>query len=228
MLLNPSAAGSFDGYERFSMQHKNQWVGAGTSFASTLGSAELTFGKSKFDNRSYLGAALHFLRDIGGDARFGTSSFGSTLSGHLVSSPKTRVSAGIQLSYTNRSADFSQLQWYSQWDGSQFDPSVVVNEPAQFAKYSYLDASAGFSFALVNRGNSVGTGKINGLNVGLFAQHLNRPKLRFNDITSDRLYTKFGIHAMGEIPYNPNCINASFFNLVISAVLRRVIFRKIP
>ncbi|MFM7664350.1 MAG: PorP/SprF family type IX secretion system membrane protein [Bacteroidota bacterium] len=199
MVLNPSAAGSFDGFERFSMQHKNQWVGAGTSFASTMGSAELTMGKNKFNNRSYLGAGMHFLRDVGGDARFGTSAFGGTLSGHLVTSPKTKISAGIQLSYTNRSGDFSKLQWYSQWNGNIFDPSNPVNEPSQVPKYNYIDASAGVSFALINKGNGVGNGKMNALNIGFFAQHLNRPKLRYNDITLDRLYMKIGAHAETEI-----------------------------
>lgn len=202
MLLNPSAAGSFDGFERFSMQHKNQWVGAGTSFASTMGSAELTMGKNNFNNRSYLGAGMHFLRDIGGDARFGTSSFGGTLSGHLVTSPKTKLSAGIQLSYTNRSGDFSSLQWYSQWNGSIFDPSNPVNEPSQVPKYSYIDASAGISFSLINKGDKVGNGKINGLNIGFFSQHLNRPKLRYNELTLDRLYMKIGGHAETELALN--------------------------
>jgi type IX secretion system PorP/SprF family membrane protein len=202
MLLNPSEAGSFDGFERFSMQHKNQWVGAWTSFASTMGSAELTMGKNKFNNRSYLGAGMHFLRDVGGDARFGTSAFGGTMSGHLVTSPNTKISAGIQFAYTNRSGDLSKLQWYSQWNGSIFDPSNPVNEPSQVPKFSYIDASAGVSFSLMNKGNGVGAGKMNALNLGFFAQHLNRPKLRYNELNLDRLYRKFGVHGQAELALN--------------------------
>ncbi|MBM3164684.1 MAG: PorP/SprF family type IX secretion system membrane protein [Bacteroidetes bacterium] len=202
LLINPSSSGNFDGFERFSTQHKNQWVGSGTSFASTLGSAELTFGKNKFDDRSYLSAGMHFIRDVGGDARFGTSALGSTLSGHLVTSPKTRISAGIQLSYTNRSGNFSQLQWYSQWNGTAFDPSIPVNEPTQAAKYSYLDASVGLSFTLIDKESRVGSGRMNALNIGVFMQHLNRPKLRYNDITLDRLYAKAGGHVESELTLN--------------------------
>lgn len=199
LLLNPSSAGSFDGFERFSTQHKSQWVGAGTSFSTTMASSEFTFGKNNQNNRSYIGAGAHFLRDVGGDARFGTSTFGSTLSGHLVTSKKTKISAGIQVAYTNRSSDLSKLQWYSQWNGDVFDPNMLVNEPYQIAKYGFVDASAGFSFALINKGNGVGNGVVNALNMGVFAQHLNRPRLRYNEITLDRLYVKAGGHIETEL-----------------------------
>lgn len=202
LLLNPAEAGKFDGFERFSMQQKNQWVGSGTSFSSTLGTAELTFGKNNFNSRSYLGMGIHLLRDVGGDARFGNSAFGSTLSGHLVTSPKTRLSAGIQLSYTNRSADLSKLQWYSQWNGSTFDPSNLVSEPSQLPNFSFVDAAAGFSFSLVNKERNSENGVLNLLNIGLCAQHLSRPRLRYNEITMDRLNTKAGVHVQAEIALN--------------------------
>ena len=204
LVLNPSSAGKFDGFERFSLQQKNQWVGSGTSFSTTLGSAEFTFGKNAFNNRSYLGAGIHFLRDVGGLSKFGNNALGGTLSGHLVTSPKTRVSAGIQLAYTNRSADLSKLQWYSQWNGSAFDPSMAVNEPNQIPKFSYVDASAGISFSLINSAKQVGNSRLNTMNLGFVAQHLNRPKLRYNEITLDRLYTKVGMHAEAELALSRN------------------------
>lgn len=201
-VLNPSQAGNFDGFERVSFQQKNQWLGAGTTFSSSLGCAEFTMGKNKFNNSSYLGSGIFFLRDVGGDARFGNSSIGASLSGHLVTSKNTRLSAGIQLGYTNRSGDLSKLLWNSQWNGNTYDPNIPVNEPSQMVKFSYLDATIGAAFSLLSRNQQQEVSRLRGLNAGVFIQHLNRPKLRYNDITLDRLYRKTGIHVQGEIAFS--------------------------
>jgi type IX secretion system PorP/SprF family membrane protein len=201
-VLNPSQAGNFDGFERVSFQQKNQWMGAGTTFSSSLGCTEFTLGKNDFNTSSYLGSGIFFLRDVGGDARFGNSSIGASLSGHLVTSKNTRLSAGIQLGYTNRSGDLSKLLWYSQWNGNTFDANIPVNEPSQLAKFSYVDATIGTSFSLLSRNQNAEDVGLKGLNAGFFVQHLNRPKLRYNEITTDRLYRKTGIHIQGEIAFS--------------------------
>lgn len=204
LLLNPSAAGNFDGFERFSAQNRNQWIGAGTRFMTSFSAAEVTFGKNNFDNRSYAGMGVHFNRDIGGDSRFGSNAIGASLSGHLATSRKSKLSAGIQTSFTSRSGDLSNLLFFSQWNGSIFDPSVPTNEPNQLARFSFVDAGAGFSFTISNAGNRVSQMRQRYFNVGVFAQHLTRPKLRYNEITYDRLYAKIGAHLESEINLGSN------------------------
>jgi len=199
LLLNPSAAGNFDGFERFSAQNRNQWVGAGTQFMTSYAAAEFTLGKNNFDNRSYTGIAVHFNRDVGGDSRFGSNAMGATLGGHLVTSRRTKLSAGIQSSFTNRSGDLSNLIYYSQWNGSTFDPAIPTNEPNQLARFSFVDAGAGMSFTYSTSGDRVAQMRQRYFNVGVFAQHLTRPKLRYNEITYDRLYIKLGAHLETEI-----------------------------
>lgn len=81
LLLNPSAAGNFDGFERFSAQNRNQWIGTGTQFMTSVASAEFTLGKNNFNTSSYTGIAVHFNRDVGGDSRFGSNAMGATLGG---------------------------------------------------------------------------------------------------------------------------------------------------
>ena len=194
LLLNPSAAGNFDGFERFSMQNRNQWVGAGTRFMTSLATAEFTFGKNNVDNKSYAGMGLHFNRDVGGDSRFGSNAIGASLSGHLVTSKRSKFSAGIQTSVSNRSGDLSNLLFYSQWNGSTFDPNIPTNEPNQIARFSYIDAGAGVSYTFSTKGNRVAQMQQRYVNVGVFAQHVSRPKLRYNEITYDRLQVKVGGH----------------------------------
>ena len=198
LLLNPSAAGNFDGFERFSMQNRNQWIGAGTKFMTSLATAEFTFGKNNFDNQSYAGMGVHFNRDVGGDSRFGINAIGASLSGHLAASRRSKFSAGIQTSVSSRSGDLSNLLFFSQWNGSTFDPNIPTNEPNQIARFSYIDAGAGLSYTFSTKGNRVAQTQQRYFNVGLFAQHVSRPKLRYNEITYDRLHVKFGAHLESE------------------------------
>lgn len=202
MLLNPSTVGNFDGFERFNAQNKNQWVGAGTRFMTSMASAEFTWGKTGFDNRSYLGMGMHYLRDVGGDARFGNNTVGASLGGHLVTSKRTKLSAGLQTAYTNRSGDFSNLLFYSQWNGTNFDPNIATNEPNQVATFNFVDAGVGLSFTYLFKDSRVAQLNNKYLNIGLFAQHITRPKLRYNDISFDRLLPKLGGHLQTELSLN--------------------------
>ena len=202
MVLNPAAVGDFDGFERFSIQNRNQWIGAGTQFMTTMASAELTFGKSARNNNGFVGLGIFFLNDVGGDSKFGMTSGGISISGNLPLAKGHRLAAGLQTSFNNRNADFSNLSFYSQWNGITFDPSIPVDEPNQLASFSYVDAGLGANYTYNKKSNSSMGGKDFILNSGFFIQHLNQPKLRYNALTLDRLNAKYGIYNTTTIGFN--------------------------
>ena len=72
MLLNPSYAGMFQGWERVGVSHKSQWVSAGTKFYTTTIAADLNLFKPKRGNKAHMGVGLQLYNDIGGDSKFGT------------------------------------------------------------------------------------------------------------------------------------------------------------
>ncbi len=45
LFINPAAAGVFDGWERVIINHRNQWLGANTSFMTTAIGADINLGK---------------------------------------------------------------------------------------------------------------------------------------------------------------------------------------
>ena len=202
MILNPATVGNFEGFERFSFQNRNQWIGSGTQFMTTMGSAELTFGKNSGKNKAFVGLGIFFLNDVGGDSKFGMNSGGISLSGNIPLSKGHRLSAGIQTSFNNRSADFSNLSFYSQWNGTEFDPSAPVDEPNQLASFSYVDAGLGANYTFDRMNNSSMGGKEFIFNGGFFIQHINQPKLRYNSLTLDKLNSKYGIYASSKIGLN--------------------------
>ena len=113
-----------------------------------------------------------------------------------------RLSAGIQTSFNNRSADFSNLSFYSQWNGSEFDPSIPIDEPNQLASFSYVDAGLGLHYSFDKRSNSSSGGKELAFSSGFFIQHINQPKLRYNALTLDRLNAKYGLYVSSKIGVN--------------------------
>jgi hypothetical protein len=120
-VINPALTSNFNGFEKFSIQHRNQWLGAGTQFMTSYGLAEFSIGKTRKMNKAYAGLGVFFINDVGGDSKISLKSGGINLSGNLPLSTSEWISAGIQTSFNNRSADLTNLLFYSQWNGSSLD-----------------------------------------------------------------------------------------------------------
>ncbi|MFM7661034.1 MAG: PorP/SprF family type IX secretion system membrane protein [Bacteroidota bacterium] len=190
ILYNPAATGTFNGYEQFSTSHRNQWLGAGTQFMTSLVSAEFTIGKGIRNEKSYLGLGILLLNDIGGDSRFGNKTAALNFSGVVPVTNQSQFSAGLQTAFTNRSADLSRVTFLSQWDGYGLDPSIPSGEENGMTNFNYLDASAGINYKYDQTQKKVIRENALSFETGLAFFHLNRPKLRYNSITTDRLKIK--------------------------------------
>ena len=194
-MINPALTANYDGWEKLSFQHRSQWLGSGTQFSTSYGMAEFSIGRNKLMTKPFVGLGIYFTDDVGGDSKMSLKSSGLTLSGNLPLTKNNWFSAGIQASYTNRSADFSNLLFYSQWNGTQLDPSVNSGELNNSAAYSYLDAGAGFSYNYKSRPNIPVAGEILDFQIGVSFMHLNRPNIRFTSFTNDILYIKSCFHS---------------------------------
>ena len=194
-MINPALTANYDGWEKLSFQHRSQWLGSGTQFTTSYGMAEFSIGRNKLMTKPFVGLGIYFTDDVGGDSKMSLKSSGLTLSGNLPLTKNNWFSAGIQASYTNRSADFSNLLFYSQWNGTQLDPSVNSGELNNSAAYSYLDAGAGFSYNYKSRPNIPVAGEILDFQIGVSFMHLNRPNIRFTSFTDDNLYIKSCFHS---------------------------------
>lgn len=194
-MINPATTSTFAGYERISLQHRNQWLGAGTQFMTSMGMMEFSIGKQARRTSAYSGIGVYFLNDIGGDSKFSIKTGGFTASGVLPLSKAHSISAGIQVGYSNRSADFSRLTFYNQWDGTQFDPNIDPNEVNGISSFSHLDAGIGIAYSYNKENENTLSASDLSVQGGLSLQHLNRPTLRYNSLVDDKLPMKLCIHA---------------------------------
>lgn len=194
-MINPATTSTFSGFERISLQHRNQWLGAGTQFMTSMGMMEFSIGKQARRTGAYSGLGVYFVNDIGGDSKFSIRTGGVTASGILPLSKAHSISAGIQIGYSSRSADFSRLTFFNQWDGTQFDPNIDPNEVNGVNSFSHLDAGAGIAYSYNKDNENTLSASELSFQGGFSMQHLNRPKLRYNSLVDDKLPIKVCIHA---------------------------------
>ena len=194
-MINPATTSTFSGFERISLQHRNQWLGAGTQFMTSMGMMEFSIGKQARRTSAYSGLGVYFINDIGGDSKFSIKTGGVTASGVLPLSKAHAISAGIQVGYSNRSADFSRLTFYNQWNGTQFDPNIDPNEVNGVNSFSHLDAGIGIAYSYNKDNENTLSASDLSFQGGFSMQHLNRPTLRYNSLVDDKLPIKMCIHA---------------------------------
>lgn len=212
LLLNPARTGFCDGYERFAVHHRSQWIGSGTQFFTTAATAEMTLGKEFNELLPYLGLGVHFLNDVGGLSKISTTTGGLNLSGILPINYLNSFSAGIQVAYANRSADLSRLTYPSQWSGTQYDPSIISGEIDQFNSVGYVDASAGVFYRYGKNQTKVIREKDLSFEIGLSAFHLNRPKMRYNTGTQEPIDIK--LIGMANVYFTVTEITGLEFNVM--------------
>jgi type IX secretion system PorP/SprF family membrane protein len=201
-FLNPAFVGAYKGYERFTMLNRNQWIGSGTQFLTSYGMAEFTPGRKRQSERAYAGIGASFCNDVGGDSRMSQKSFGLTASGHIPLAKSHWLDAGIQTAIQQRSADFSSLLYYSQWNGSALDPSVFSGEENDFVNFAFVDASLGVAYRFEpNQRGELRDGQWS-LQTGLSFQHVNRPRLQYNTLSADRLHRKAVAYACFSLGLN--------------------------
>jgi len=194
-LINPAATGVYDGWERVIINHRNQWLGAGTQFMTTAISADANLGKSRMNDKAHVGLGVLFYNDIGGDSKWGMQRGSLSLSGILPAGNGHIFSTGIQGGFANRSADLSRVTWASQWNGSGFDQSILSGEANTGTSFTYMDAAAGLFYTYDGGQNTFQRNNDFKIQFGVSGYNLNRPTLKYVTMNGDRLHRKFVAHA---------------------------------
>lgn len=196
MMINPGLTGFFKGWERFQVNHRNQWLGANTQFMTSAFSADLNLLKNRQEDNAHMGLGFFAFNDVGGDSKFGVQSAAVSVSGILPLSGKTHVlSLGIQSGFTARKADLTRLTFENQWNGTSFDQQIGSGEPGAIPSFRYFDASAGLVYQYNLSQNNFTRNDEHVLKIGASMYHINRPQLQYTNYLASNLYRKFVFHA---------------------------------
>jgi type IX secretion system PorP/SprF family membrane protein len=192
LLINPGAAGVYDGWERIIINHRNQWLGAGTQFMTTSIAADVNFFKNQRNDRAHLGLGVMFYNDIGGDANFGVQTGSVTLSGILpMGGNGHTLSAGIQGGFGSRKGDVTQLRFYSQFNNGVFDNNILSGEANSLSSFTYIDASTGVFYQFDGGKSTFARNNDMKFQLGASVYHVNQPQLKYSAGSGDKLYRKY-------------------------------------
>jgi type IX secretion system PorP/SprF family membrane protein len=195
LLLNPAYTGMFEGWERFGVIHRSQWMGAGTNFNTTTLSVDMNFFKPKRANSAHMGVGLLLYNDVGGDSKFGTKQMLFSASGIVPITEMQTISAGLQFGIGQRSGDINALLFGNQFNGFELDPSLPSNEVNALVSKIYSDINVGVSYRIANY--KIGFSRDDALDFrfGVAYFHANRPDLSFVSGFKQKMYSKLGINA---------------------------------
>lgn len=218
LLINPAAAGVYNGWERVIINHRNQWLGAGTQFMTTSVAADINLFKSPRNDRAHMGVGIMFFNDVGGDANFGHRKGSLTLSGILPMGGNGHIlSAGIQAGMGNRSGNAGALSFRSQWDGEKFNQLYITGEENKLHAFNYFDASAGLYYVYDGGQSTFQRNREFRFQLGFSGYHLNAPELKFSGGGStERLYRKYVGHigVLSEIGTSKMSIDANAIQIM--------------
>ncbi|MFZ5553660.1 MAG: PorP/SprF family type IX secretion system membrane protein [Bacteroidota bacterium] len=195
--INPANTGGYDGYERLVLNYRSQWVTVGAPYNTFGFSFDMPVFQGKGD-KAHLGLGINFFSDKAGDSRFGISQGNISVAGIVPVDKNNRLIAGTSFGIAQRSANISSLQWESQFNGQEWDPTLPSNEANTLNSFAYLDIAAGVRYEFTNTNSHFKGWDVRRASVGAAYFHANKPQLWYFSGGNETLHPKLVIHGMGE------------------------------
>lgn len=200
LQLNPALTGVMNGNYRASFLYRSQW-GEVLRDESTSQFRTMT---AAFDLRiplkkNSLGIGLEMMNDKAAASNYGTTRVGMALNymQNLDKWGRHYLAVGLQADMIQRSFSLDNLRFGNQWNGINYDPTFVQDNPAYLAQlnqnYTFFDASAGLLYYM--RGKNKRTTAYGGFS----AQHVNQPNESLG-IDDAKLPIKYSIHSGVNFP----------------------------
>lgn len=197
-ILNPSLAGAFNGNIRLQINYKDQWRSISAPYKTFNFSCDMGLLKNK-GKTGFLGVGVSFSSDRAGSSQLGLNQANLSIAYHLKISDLNNLSAGLIAGFAQRTIDYSKLQWNSQYDGSNFNPSLPSYETGYSENNTYPDFGAGIEWTHT-RGEQYATANDQlFINAGIAVFHFNQPNISFYSSATDNLPTKIIFHGKTQI-----------------------------
>ncbi|MFN5181879.1 MAG: PorP/SprF family type IX secretion system membrane protein [Bacteroidota bacterium] len=194
LFYNPANTGLFDGYNRFCLNYRSQWNAMNQPYKTMAASIDGVIGE-KNTKRAYMGWGLAFFNDQAGASNFGTNQGLLSVSGIVNIDDKNKICAAVGGGYAQRTANYSNLTFGSQYNGEIFDPNIPSFETTQFQQFGYADINAGLQWEYQKIKKGFDRDDNLDLKVGVAGWHLNQPVQGYSNYSEEKLPMKL----VGEI-----------------------------
>jgi len=193
LLINPALSGTFHGDRRAIINYKDQWRSIDAIPYQTMAfSYDWTMFKKKWEN-SYLGGGIMVFRDKAGDLSMGQTQVNLSVSSILSLNEFQHISVGLSGGAGQRSIDYANARWESQFDGSGFNTALSPQENYTNGPFIYPDFSVGAAWHYGTDESNIVANDMFRANAGISYLHLNKPKQQWYD-SGEQLHGRFVMH----------------------------------
>jgi type IX secretion system PorP/SprF family membrane protein len=202
LLQNPALCGVNYDLQAI-LNYKNQW----NSVTSPYKTYNLSFDmklNTKKATKGFFAAGIDLFSDKSGDSKMGTNQGMLSLAYHILLNDKTTLGGGIMGAVVQRTINYSQLQWMSQYDGQSYNPTFATGEPTAAKSMMYTNFGAGIVWSYKKGDEFISSNELVKANIGVSVFQPHQPAYSFYD-TDENLYRKFVSH--GNLLYGLNTTN---------------------
>jgi len=213
LLVNPGNT-ALNNDLRAIINYKQQWNSVGAPFQTSNVSFDIATTKDKRKN-AFIGLGIDVFNDNSGDSKLNQTQGNLNLSSVIKMDAKNRFSIGLMGGFGQRSIDFSNLRWESQYDGS-YDASLSSNESFYNSSYAYFDAGAGLVWSYGEGQSFIGANDGVIVNFGVSAFHFGLPQATFNKLLTEKTnsrITVFGNLELGKENHHLTYIPSFYVNV---------------
>ncbi len=192
LLVNPGQT-ALNNDIRIILNYKDQWRSFVSPYKTLAFSFEIKASKKK-NKENYIGLGVNVFSDKAGDSKMGTTLGALNVSGVLKVSEDSKLGVGIMVGAGQKTVDYSNLQWESQYVSSAYVASAPNGETQGSSSFSYLDAGAGIAWSYGKEQQYISANNGVRANIGIAAFHFGLPAYSFYGQSSEKLNTKFVAH----------------------------------
>ncbi|MEQ1553167.1 MAG: PorP/SprF family type IX secretion system membrane protein [Ferruginibacter sp.] len=171
VLRNPALAGIFSGDIRIQTVYRSQWNSITNAYQT--GSSNIEYKIPFTQSGDFLTIAGQFLYDKAGTADLRSTHILPALNYHksLNDEKSTYLSLAFMGGWVQRSIDRSKITTNSQYNGNNYDPTLLNGENFPKSSFSFFDANVGLSF-----NTQLGEKEDNNMFLGVAYHHFTKPK----------------------------------------------------
>ena len=189
LLLNPANVG-VQHEIRAIANYKSQWQSVNAPFKTIAVSVDGRLLKNK---KNHLGLGLNFFSDNAGEGQIKTNQVNLSVSGMVLLSKSSLVSAGLMAGYVQRSMNTAANSWSNQYDGMAYNASRPSGEINQTANFNFIDLAGGVQYSYGSNEMYMTANTARKLNIGVSVFHPHQPAYSFYG-SNTKLYTKLVFH----------------------------------
>ena len=150
---NPAMAGAIHGLE-VNLNYKDQWRAVGAPYKTFAAGFHMRYEKSRSQN-GFLAGGVNFFSDRAGDSKMGTGQGDLFLAYHVKANNFNRFCGGASVGYFQRSIDYSNLKWATQFDGTAYNSALPAGIAPGQASFTRMDVGAGLAWVYNNTGGDI-------------------------------------------------------------------------